>query len=126
MSRSIDKTTLLGRIRDYYQDIELLTLHCCSEISPEAIPDMIRERADHLNLIAAQERMLPDEFLTGEKSDEVRKIQQEITTTIEKILKLDHRVKQVIRENLGKIRKDMSALYTTSRAASAYTAHSRH
>ncbi len=125
MSFTIDGTALLGKIRDHYQDIQLLTMHCCSEISPEAIPEMIRERADLMSRIAAQERQLPDEFFTGEKSDEVKKIQEEITTTIEKILSLDHQVEQVIQDNLGRIKKDLTVLYTTSRAASAYTSHSR-
>jgi hypothetical protein len=126
MSLTIDGTALLGKIRDHYQDIQLLTMHCCSEISPEAIPEMIRERADLMSRIAAQERLLPEEFFTGEKSDEVKKIQEEITETIKKILSLDHQVEQVIQDNLGRIKKDLTVLYTTSRAASAYTSHSRH
>ena len=125
MSFTIDGTALLGKIRDHYQDIQLLTMHCCSEISPEAIPGMIRERADLMSRIAAQERLLPEEFFTGRKSDEVKKIQEEITDTIEKILSLDHQVEQVIQDNLGRIKKDLTVLYTTSRAASAYTSHSR-
>ena len=119
-------TALLEKIRDHYQDIELLTMHCCSEIAPEAIPDMIRERADLMSRIAAQERLLPEEFLTGANNEEVKRIRREITATIEKILSLDHQVEQVIQENLGRVKKELTVLYSTSRAASAYTANSRH
>ena len=126
MSLTLDSTALLGKIRDHYQDIQLLTMHCCSNISPEAIPDMIRERADLMSRIAAQERLLPEEFLTGDKSDEVKSIKKEINAIVEKILELDHQVEQVINENLGRIRNELIVLYTTSRAASAYTAHSRY
>jgi hypothetical protein len=122
----MDGTALLEKIRDHYQDIQLLTMHCCSEISPEAIPDMIRERADLMSRIAAQERLLPEEFLTDVNNDEVKKIREEITATIKKIIELDHQVEQVIQENLGRVKKELTVLYTTSRAASAYTVQSRY
>ena len=125
MTVTRDTTALLGKIRDHYQDIQLITMHCCCEISPEAIPEMIRERADLMSRIAAQERLLPEEFFTTEKDNETRKIQEEIGGIIEKILQLDHQVEDVIRNNLTKIKSDLSSLYKTAQAASAYTFQSR-
>jgi hypothetical protein len=125
MRLTMDDTALLERIRDHYRDIHLLTLYCCSEISPDAIPEMIRARADLMNMIAAQERLLPDEYFGIEKKEATRQIQEEIKAVIEKIIDLDQQVEAVIESNLNRIKFDIASLQTTSKAASAYTLQSR-
>lgn len=115
---------LLEKIRDQYCDIRLLSMHCCSDISPDALPDMIRERTDLLETIALEERRIAESFGDEPMSSEETLLRGEIRQIMESIVMLDRQVQEVIREHMSRIRSDLSSLYRTSRAASAYALQS--
>ncbi|MBN1306774.1 MAG: hypothetical protein JXA18_02575 [Chitinispirillaceae bacterium] len=117
-------TALLKKIRDQYYDIQLLTMHCCSDISPEAIPDMIRQRSDLINLIASEELLLPDEASCQTEAPSVNEIRTEIKSIVATIVTLDKQVETVIKDHMQRLKSDLSELYKTSKAASAYAVHS--
>jgi hypothetical protein len=120
-----DTVELLQKIRDHYLDIKMLTMHCCSEISPDAIPDMVEQRAHLLELIAGEERRIPDSTTNANNSDAAQALREEIRSIVQTIIILDKQVETVIGNHLTRIKSDLSKLYKTSRAASAYTIHSR-
>ena len=120
-----ERRVLLEKIRDQYYDVQLLTMHCCSDISPEAIPDMIRQRAELMELIAAEERQLAGDNRGTEESPSSLEMRREISSIMATIITLDKQVETVIKNHLTRIASDLSALYKTSRAASAYAMHSR-
>lgn len=120
-----EKSTLLEKIRDQYYDIQLLTMHCCSDISPEAIPDMIRQRTELINLIAAEEQLITGNEPDGTDTPSSNKMRDEIKTIMATIVTLDKQVETVIKNHMKRLECDLSALYRTSRAASAYTIQSR-
>jgi len=101
-------------------------MHCCSDISPEAIPEMIRQRNELMNLIAAEQRLLVyDEDEAVYNKDEVKALEREIQDIVKSIVSLDTQVEEVIREHMHKIKNDLATLHKTSRAASAYTLQTR-
>ena len=117
--------TILEKIRDQYYDIQLLTMHCCSDISPQAIPDMIRQRTELLNLIASEELLLSEEVPDTAETPTVMKMRTEIKSIVATIVMLDKQVETVIKNHMQRLQSDLSSLYKTSKAASAYAIHSR-
>ena len=120
-----EKSALLERIRDQYYDIQLLTMHCCSDISPEAIPDMIRQRTELMDLIADEERLLVGNEPGSSDAPSLKKVREEIKTIMATIITLDKQVEAVIKNHMKRLESDLSALYRTSQAASAYAIQSR-
>lgn len=126
MTTTLERVGILQKIRDHYSDIQMITIHCCSDISPEAIPDMIRQRNELLNLIAAEQRLLViEEHDEASFPEEVTTLESEIQEIIKSIMSLDKQVEQVIREHMFRIQSDLATLHKTSRAASAYTFQTR-
>ena len=126
MTITMEKVDILQKIRDHYSDIQMITMHCCSDISPEAIPDMIRQRNELMNLIASEQRLLVyEEYDEMHRKEEVRAIEREIQDIVNSIVSLDKQVEEVIREHMHKIKSDLATLHKTSRAASAYTLQTR-
>jgi hypothetical protein len=126
MTTTLERIGILQKIRDHYSDIQMITMHCCSDISPEAIPDMIRQRNELINLIASEQRLLvAEENDDGFSPDEVKSLEGEIQEIIKSIMSLDRQVEEVIREHMYRIQSDLATLHKTSRAASAYTFQTR-
>jgi hypothetical protein len=125
MKSEVDRVSILEKIRDHYHDIKMLTMHCCSDISPEAIPEMIRERNELFNLIASEEGLLVAEEYLNNEDPTVTDVQNEIKSTIETILSLNKQVEQMINCHLQRIKSDLAALHKTSQAATAYAFHIR-
>jgi|GEM_PF-5199864 len=117
---------LLEKIRDQYCDIRLLSMHCCSDISPDALPDMIKERTELLETIALEEKQIAESFGDEPQSSAETLLRVEIRQIMESIVMLDKQVQEVIREHMSRIKSDLSSLYRTSRAASAYALQSSH
>ncbi len=118
-----EQVALLKRIRDMYYDIQMITMHCCSDISYEAILDMIKERTELMNLIAAEKQMLSDNECNDASS--IKSLREEIKKIISTILSLDRQVETVIKNHMKKLQADLVALQKTSRAVSAYAVQSR-
>ena len=125
MKSEMDRVGILEKIRDHYHDIKMITMHCCSDISPEAIPEMISERNELFNLIASEEGLLvAEEYFSNEDPTETS-VRNEIRSTIETILTLDKQVERVINRHLERIKSDLAALHKTSQAATAYALQAR-
>jgi hypothetical protein len=120
-----DTTAILKKIRDQYSDIQLLTMHCCSDIAPEAIPDLINQRAELMECIAAEKRQLQEKTAVHYNDAAATRLRKEIDSIIGTIVMLDKQVETVIHNHMRRLKTDLSMLYKTSRAASAYTIHSR-
>ncbi|MBN1577510.1 MAG: flagellar protein FliT [Chitinispirillaceae bacterium] len=120
-----DQTALIEKIRDQYYDIQLLTMHCCSDISPEAIPDMIRQRAELINLITSEELLISEETPDVVEAPSASEMRAEIKSIMATIITLDKQVETVIRNHMKRLKSDLSVLYKTSKAASAYAIQSR-
>lgn len=116
-----DTIAILEKIRDQYSDIQILTMHCCSEIAPEAIPDLINQRAELLDSIAAEKRRLS----APSNNETALQLHKEIDSIIGTIVTLDKQLETVIHNHMRRLKTDLSMLYQSSRAASAYTVHSR-
>jgi hypothetical protein len=125
MISAVDKVTTLEKIKDHYHDIQLITMHCCSDISTEAIPDMISQRAELMNLIGAEERYLTSDESEYANDPSEQKIRDEIRSIIDTIVSLDVQVEQIIKSHLQRIKKELAVLSKTSKAVSAYTIQSR-
>ncbi len=125
MNATVGNKTILERIRDQYYDIRMLTMHCCSDISPDALPAMIGQRAELMNLIASEERLLSKRKRDEPEDPASDLLRAEIKSIITTIVTLDKQVEAVIKSHMQRIQSDLSVLYKTSRAASAYTIHSR-
>lgn len=125
MSVAVDRVSILEKIRDHYNDIRMITMHCCSDISTEAIPDMIRQRNELFNLIASEENLLTSGEFDDLEASRTEIIKKEIRSIVETIMALDNQVEQVIRNHLQKIKSELASLNKTSRAATAYVLQSR-
>lgn len=126
MTPTLERVDILRKIRDHYSDIQMITIHCCSDISPEAIPDMIRQRNELMNLIAAEQRLLvSDENDNNYNRNKVTALEREIQDIVKSIVSLDKQVEEVIRVHMHKVKIELATLHKTSRAASAYTLQTR-
>jgi hypothetical protein len=115
---------LLEKIRDRYTTMQLLTMHCCSDTTPDAIPGMVEQRADLMRQIAADERLLKRSPVEADGAV-LNGLRKEIAEIILTIAELDRQLEQAIRHQMQKVKNELSALYNTSRAASAYTLQRR-
>ena len=126
MNMTTDKAATLEMIRDHYRDIQLIAMHCCSDISTEAIPGMINQRAEILTLIAEEERCLAAfDNHPSENDPNEEMIRDEIRSIITSIVSLDAQLEEILQNHLHRIKKELTVLSKTSRAVSAYTIQSR-
>lgn len=116
---------VLEKIRNRYQNIRLLTLDVLSECDTEAIPELIRNREELLSAISADKESITGALVPHETSDRILILQNEIQGIIRTIGDLDKQLEKFIQGNVTSLSSELSNLFCSSRAASAYATQSR-
>jgi len=122
MTTSSGLTTILTRIRNCYASLQMLTMECLSDDDPESIPVLMRNREEIMGVIASEEKKIAGSIDSATIN---RTLRDEIRSLVSSIVILDQQLATFIRGKLDFLSGEMTKLYKKSRAASAYTAHSR-
>lgn len=117
---------VLEKIRNRYQNIRLLTLDVLSECDVDGIPELIRNREELLSAISADKESITEALVQYDASDDTLTLQNEIRGIIRMIGELDKQLEKFIRGNAATLSSELSHLFCSSRAASAYAIQSRH
>lgn len=112
--------TSLGRIRDIYKNIENMTRNLLNCFSDELLKKTLKERDGLLDTVSAEEACIKGFDQTS--GDDLR---EEIKTLINGIILSDRKIAELVRGRMVQIKKEMSGLFTSTKAARAYTSHGR-
>lgn len=122
MNGTSDIELILIRIKNCYRNIQLLTLDCLSENSPEHITQLLRNREEILHIIVSEEERIAHRTLSDASLSSLRK---DIESIVASIRIADQQLRTHIKGYLDNISSEMTKQYKKSRAVSAYAEHSR-
>jgi len=110
----------LCRIRSFYYEIFDKTTDLLSNFSDQHLLKTLEEREGLLELVEKEENSIKNI-----NSCECTEIKAEIRNIVTSVITLDKKIAELVRGRMKEIKTEISGLYSTSKAAVAYTLHRR-
>ncbi|NLL15130.1 MAG: hypothetical protein GX267_17165 [Fibrobacter sp.] len=117
---------ILMQIKELYSSIKQISTLLVDDFSEETLEKFLRTRERLLKEVYSKEAEYTRlRTKNTENSKECSKLKNEISELIRAIISLDNCINEKIASNMRNIRKELSSLHGSSRAALAYSSQRR-
>lgn len=108
------------KIRSCYYEILDKTNGLLSDFTDQHLLIILKERDDLLAMVEKEESSI-----SNVNSSDCKEIKAEIRDLVTSVMTLDKRLGELVRGRIKEIKTEISGLYSTSKAATAYTLQRR-